>query len=131
MVLIGAGVCNGLGFISLLGGGIGSGVFLGLLGLALHKVNVRLVNQEGRRELAGDLATAYTNKANAVGALGDKRSAVALYDQTVEEDMYPPTGELVGNSNRLNVVNVELKGFGVRFGFGQNYGCRPVLEPSL
>lgn len=42
-VLIGAGVCYGLGFISLLGGGVGPAVFLGLSGLALHKVIAPLV----------------------------------------------------------------------------------------
>ena len=36
----------------------------------------RLVNVEGRRELANDLAGLYMNKAVAVEALGDNRAAV-------------------------------------------------------
>jgi hypothetical protein len=43
----------------------------------------RLVNQEGRHELANDLATTYMNKATAITDLGDHRGAVALYDQTI------------------------------------------------
>lgn len=37
-VLICAGICYCLGFFSLLGGCGGAAVFLGLLGLALHKI---------------------------------------------------------------------------------------------
>ena len=44
----------------------------------------RLVNQEGQSELADDLAMAYVNKATTVSALGDKSSAVALYDRAIE-----------------------------------------------
>ena len=44
----------------------------------------RLVNVEGRRELANDLATLYMNKANAVMNLGDNRAAVGLYDRAIE-----------------------------------------------
>ena len=43
----------------------------------------RLVNEEGRRELASDLASVYVNKANAVSDLGDERGALALYDQAM------------------------------------------------
>ena len=44
----------------------------------------RLVNVEGRRELANDLARLYMNKAIAVKNLGDNRAAVALYDRAIE-----------------------------------------------
>ncbi|MFA7174998.1 MAG: tetratricopeptide repeat protein, partial [Kiritimatiellia bacterium] len=43
----------------------------------------RLVNQEGRRELANLLSTVYYNKAGAVSALGDHRGAMTLYDQAL------------------------------------------------
>jgi tetratricopeptide (TPR) repeat protein len=54
-------------------------------------IRERLVNQEGRSELANDLAALYMNKANALGghkhptawALGDTRRVVALYDQAL------------------------------------------------
>ena len=46
-------------------------------------IRERLVNSDGRRELANDLARAYLNKANAMRALGDNRAAVTLYDQTI------------------------------------------------
>ncbi len=32
--------------------------------------------------------------------------------------------------SRLNVSNVELECFGIRFGFGQNHRCRPLLVVS-
>ena len=48
------------------------------------EIRERLVHQEGRRELANDLAMAYMNKANAVSALGDNRAAVGLYDRAIE-----------------------------------------------
>jgi tetratricopeptide (TPR) repeat protein len=44
----------------------------------------RLVNVEGRRDLANDLATLYMNKAVAVGKLGDHRAAVDLYDRAIK-----------------------------------------------
>jgi TPR repeat protein len=43
----------------------------------------RLVNGEGRRELANDLAAAYMNKASEVSDLGDNHGAVLLYDQAI------------------------------------------------
>jgi len=43
----------------------------------------RLVEQEGRRDLANELAGIYMNKAIAVKALGDLRGAVALYDRCI------------------------------------------------
>jgi lipopolysaccharide biosynthesis regulator YciM len=48
------------------------------------EIRERLVNVEGRHELANDLALLYSNKAFAVENLGDNRSAVALYDRAVE-----------------------------------------------
>ena len=41
----------------------------------------RLVNEEGRLELANDLATVYMNKAN---DLGDDHTAVDLYDEATQ-----------------------------------------------
>ena len=48
------------------------------------EIRERLVHQEGRWELANDLAMAYMNKAIAVSALGDHRAALALYDRAIE-----------------------------------------------
>ena len=48
------------------------------------EIRERLVNQEGRRELANNLAGSYQSKAVAVSALGDKRAAVSLYDRAIE-----------------------------------------------
>jgi len=48
------------------------------------KIRERLVHQQGRRELANDLAWCYNNKGNAVRALGDNRAAVALYEKAIE-----------------------------------------------
>ena len=71
----------------------------------------RLVNQEGRRELANNLAAVYTNKASAVSALGDHRGAVALYDQAIaiRERLVNQEGrrELVGDLARLKAYRGE------------------------
>ena len=47
------------------------------------KIRERLVNQEGRRELANDLAATYTSKAHAVGDIGDNR-AMELCDRAIK-----------------------------------------------
>ena len=47
------------------------------------EIRERLVNIEGRRELANGLATLYMNKAMRLG-MGDNRAAVALYDRAIE-----------------------------------------------
>ena len=47
-------------------------------------ISERLVNQEGRCELADDLAITYKSKAVALRALGDTRGALALDDQAME-----------------------------------------------
>ena len=44
----------------------------------------RLLNKEGRLEIASDLALAYMNKASAVNDLGDTLGAIALYDRVIE-----------------------------------------------
>ena len=44
----------------------------------------RLVNQEGRCELANNLASVYQNKAVTLKVLGDNSGAVALYDQAIK-----------------------------------------------
>ena len=54
-----------------------------LYGRAIE-IRERLVNDEGRQELANDLAMCYANKAVAVRALGDNRTAVALYDLAIQ-----------------------------------------------
>jgi tetratricopeptide (TPR) repeat protein len=43
----------------------------------------RLINDEGRPELARDLAATFTSKALAMRARGDRRAAVALHDQAI------------------------------------------------
>jgi serine/threonine protein kinase/uncharacterized tellurite resistance protein B-like protein len=43
----------------------------------------RLVHQEGRWDLAKDLASTYQNKARALRQLGELRAALALYDQAI------------------------------------------------
>ena len=49
------------------------------------EIRERLVNVEGRRELANDLATLYGNKADCgCTNLGDNRAAVGLYDRAIE-----------------------------------------------
>jgi len=44
----------------------------------------RLIECEGRRELAGNLANCYMNKANALSLLGDNRGALTFYDRAIE-----------------------------------------------
>jgi hypothetical protein len=46
-------------------------------------IRERLVHQEGRGELADDLAVTYMNKAAVVSLLGDNRAAAALFDQAI------------------------------------------------
>ena len=46
-------------------------------------IRERLVEAEGRRELANVLAMACVNKASTLSALGDNRAAVALYDRAI------------------------------------------------
>ena len=46
-------------------------------------IRERLVNQEGRSELANGLAMAYMNKANAKWVNGDQQGALALLDQAI------------------------------------------------
>jgi serine/threonine protein kinase/lipopolysaccharide biosynthesis regulator YciM len=60
--------------------------FSGALALYDRAIEIfeRLVNVEGRRELANGLATLYINKANAVVGIGDNRAAVGLYDRAIE-----------------------------------------------
>ena len=48
------------------------------------EIHERLVNVEGRHELAGNLVNCYKRKAVAVRALGDIQAAVALYDRAIE-----------------------------------------------
>jgi tetratricopeptide (TPR) repeat protein len=43
----------------------------------------RVVQQEGRLDLSGQLASAYTHKASAAHQLGDPRAALATYDQAI------------------------------------------------
>ena len=44
----------------------------------------RLVEQDGRRDIANNLATALNNKANVLKAMGNMAGALLLYDQCVE-----------------------------------------------
>ena len=46
-------------------------------------IHERLVNQEGRWELANDLAGLYMDNAAALRDLGDTRGVLALYDQAL------------------------------------------------
>ena len=46
-------------------------------------IREHLVEREGRRELANNLAAACMNKATAIQALGDRPGAVALYDRAI------------------------------------------------
>jgi serine/threonine protein kinase len=46
-------------------------------------IRERLVNQEGHRELANNLAMAYHNKASSLNDLGDHSGAVVIFDQAI------------------------------------------------
>ena len=47
------------------------------------RIQERLINEEGSRELANDLAMTYMNKGIGIGALGDHKGAVSVYDQAI------------------------------------------------
>ncbi len=92
-------------------------------------IRERLVNSEGRRELANNLATAYMNKANAVMALGDNRAAVTLYDQAIA--IYE---RLVNDEGRRELANYlagvymnKANAVGI---LGDNRACRDAVRPG-